>query len=76
MRAGFVTEKDHQAGTQRICDPEAVDAMAQRDQLAMIERLGGLEIASTMGGRRRDAGTRLALTASAHGNTDQEGPHD
>jgi hypothetical protein len=23
--------------------------MAQRDQLAMIERLGGLEIASTMG---------------------------
>ena len=44
-----MTEKDHQAGTQRICDPEAVDAMAQRDQLAMIERLGGLEIASTMG---------------------------
>ena len=40
--------------------------MAQRDQLAMIEGLSSREIASTMGA----AGTRLALTASAHGNTD------
>ena len=46
--------------------------MAQRDQLAMIERLGGLEIASGWA----PPAPRLALTASAHGNTDQEEPHD
>lgn len=33
----------------RICDPEAVDALAKQDQLAMIERLGGAETASNMG---------------------------
>jgi hypothetical protein len=48
--------------------------MAKRDQLAMIERLGGLKIASAMGAGWGDA--RLALTVSAHGNTDQEELHD
>lgn len=33
----------------QICDPEAVDAQAKADQRAMIDRLGGLEVASTMG---------------------------
>jgi hypothetical protein len=55
--------------TQRICDLEAVDAMAKGDQLAMIERRGGSDRLDDRR-RRREAGTRLALTASAHGNTD------
>ncbi len=33
----------------RICDPEAVDALAKSDQHAMIERLGGNDVASKMG---------------------------
>jgi len=33
----------------RICDPEAVDALCKRDQRAMIERLGGAEVASKLG---------------------------
>ncbi|MDM0109164.1 sulfatase-like hydrolase/transferase [Variovorax sp. J22R24] len=32
-----------------ICDPEAVDALAKSDQRAMIERLGGVQAAATMG---------------------------
>jgi choline-sulfatase len=32
-----------------ICDPEAMDALAKRDQTAMIERLGGKAIAATLG---------------------------
>ena len=32
-----------------ICDPEAMDALAKQDQMAMIERLGGIEVASTLG---------------------------
>jgi choline-sulfatase len=38
-----------EAELRRICDPEAVDAMAKHDQLEMIERLGGVEAASKMG---------------------------
>ena len=33
-----------------ICDPEAVDALAKQDQHELIERLGGRERASTVGG--------------------------
>lgn len=33
----------------KICDPAAVDAMAKADQRAMIERLGGLELAANLG---------------------------
>ncbi|HRJ69021.1 MAG TPA: sulfatase-like hydrolase/transferase [Beijerinckiaceae bacterium] len=32
-----------------ICDPEAVDRAAKRDQVALIERLGGKEAVFTMG---------------------------
>lgn len=32
-----------------ICDPEAIDALAKRDQHEMIARLGGAEVASGMG---------------------------
>lgn len=38
-----------EAELRRICDPEAVDALAKQDQCAMIERLGGAEAASRMG---------------------------
>ena len=38
-----------EAELRRICDPEAVDALAKRDQRAMIERLGGPQMAATMG---------------------------
>lgn len=38
-----------EAELRRICDPEAVDAQCKQDQLAMIERLGGLAVASKMG---------------------------
>jgi len=38
-----------EAELRRICDPEAVDAQAKADQQAMIERLGGVEVASRMG---------------------------
>lgn len=41
--------RDMEAELRRICDPEAVDALAKQDQLAMIERLGGLEVAAKMG---------------------------
>lgn len=40
---------DMEAALRRICDPEAVDAQAKADQRAMIDRLGGVEAASTMG---------------------------
>ena len=33
----------------RVCDPEAVDAMAFADQAAMVERYGGREAALTLG---------------------------
>ncbi|EWM48190.1 sulfatase domain protein [Bordetella holmesii 41130] len=32
-----------------ICNPEDVDRQAKADQAALIERLGGVQIASTMG---------------------------
>lgn len=35
----------------RICDPEAVDLMAKRDQSAFIDKLGGRDIAAQMGVR-------------------------
>jgi len=35
----------------RICDPEAVDLAAKRDQAVMIDRLGGRQVAATMGAR-------------------------
>jgi choline-sulfatase len=38
-----------EAELRRICDPEAVDARAKADQRAMIETLGGVEVASRMG---------------------------
>ena len=41
--------REMEAELRRICDPEAVDAMAKHDQLEMIERLGGHEAASKMG---------------------------
>lgn len=41
--------RDMEAELRRICDPEAVDAQAKHDQAAMIERLGGVAVASTMG---------------------------
>ena len=42
-----------------LCDPEALDALAKADQLAMIERLGGVSVAATMGA----AGATPAPTA-------------
>jgi choline-sulfatase len=33
----------------RICDPEAVDALAKQDQKTMIDGYGGTESASKMG---------------------------
>jgi choline-sulfatase len=41
--------RDMEAELRRICDPEAVDALAKHDQQEMIERLGGVQVASTMG---------------------------
>jgi choline-sulfatase len=41
--------KSMEAELRRICDPEAVDAQAKRDQQAMIERLGGVQQAAKMG---------------------------
>ncbi|MDH1521635.1 MULTISPECIES: sulfatase-like hydrolase/transferase [Achromobacter] len=40
---------DMKAALYAICDPEDVDRQAKADQAAMIERLGGVEVASTMG---------------------------
>lgn len=40
---------DMEAELRRICDPDAVDAMAKSDQRAMIDRLGGEAVASRMG---------------------------
>jgi choline-sulfatase len=37
------------AALRRICDPDAVDALAKQEQADLIERLGGVEVASTMG---------------------------
>ena len=38
-----------QAELRKVCDPEAVDAQAKRDQAELIERMGGIARASTMG---------------------------
>jgi len=40
-----------EAELRAICDPEAMDAAAKRDQSAMIESLGGREAAAAMGVR-------------------------
>ena len=45
--AGVLREME--AELRRICDPEAIDALAKADQRAMIERFGGPEAASRMG---------------------------
>ena len=41
--------REMEAELRRICDPEAVDALAKSDQRAMIERLGGVQAAARMG---------------------------
>jgi choline-sulfatase len=41
--------REMEAELRRICDPEAVDAQAKRDQQDMIERLGGVQVAARMG---------------------------
>lgn len=38
-----------EAELRRICDPEAIDALAKADQQALIARLGGAAVAATMG---------------------------
>ncbi|MGV0958994.1 MAG: sulfatase-like hydrolase/transferase [Limnohabitans sp.] len=38
-----------EAALRRICDPQAMDALAKQDQRALIERLGGMEVAATLG---------------------------
>ena len=43
------TARRMEAELRAICDPEAVDAQAKRDQRAMIARLGGVQVAATMG---------------------------
>jgi choline-sulfatase len=40
---------DMEAELRRICDPQAMDALAKQDQRALIERLGGLDVAATLG---------------------------
>lgn len=50
-----------EAELRRICDPEAVDALAKADQQALIDRLGGREVAARLGA----AGATPAPTASA-----------
>ncbi|AHV92042.1 hypothetical protein [Bordetella holmesii] len=40
---------DMKAALYAICNPEDVDRQAKADQAALIERLGGVQIASTMG---------------------------
>jgi choline-sulfatase len=47
--AGVLAEMEREL--RRICDPEAVDLQAKRDQGAMIDRLGGREKAATLGVR-------------------------
>lgn len=41
--------KELQAVLYAICDPEAMDALAKQDQMAMIEGYGGVQVAATMG---------------------------
>jgi hypothetical protein len=41
--------RDMEAELRRICDPEAGDERAKRDQMALIERVGGPDVAATMG---------------------------
>jgi choline-sulfatase len=40
-----------EAALRRICDPEAMDALAKADQAAMIENFGGREAASRIGAK-------------------------
>jgi choline-sulfatase len=41
--------REMEAELRRICDPQAVDALAKQDQASLIERVGGAEVASKMG---------------------------
>ena len=52
-----------------ICDPEAMDRLAKADQLAMIERLGGPEVAATLGA----AGATPAPKTPAQASTVTQG---
>ena len=53
-----------EAELRKICDPEAIDALAKADQQALIVRLGGVEVAAGMG----STGATPAPTA-AKGNS-------
>jgi choline-sulfatase len=41
--------QDMKAALLAICDPEAMDALAKQDQMAMVASYGGVEVAATMG---------------------------
>jgi choline-sulfatase len=41
--------REMESALRSICDPEAIDALAKSDQQAMIERVGGPQVAATMG---------------------------
>jgi choline-sulfatase len=53
-----------EAELRAICDPEAVDALAKVDQLRMIERLGGVQVASHMGAGGATPVPQEALSAA------------
>ncbi|MBT2326962.1 sulfatase-like hydrolase/transferase [Variovorax paradoxus] len=57
--------RDMEAALRRICDPEAVDAQAKADQLAMIDRLGGVEVASNMGSAGATPAPKVDASATA-----------
>ena len=59
--AGTLAEME--AALRLICDPEAVDTQAKKDQRAMIARYGGVEKAANMGAK----GATPAPTAQDHG---------
>ncbi len=50
-----------QAELRRICDPQAIDALAKEDQRSMIERHDGVQVDSRMGA----TGATPVLAASA-----------
>ena len=41
--------KTMELALRKICDPETMDALAKADQLALIDSVGGIEVASRMG---------------------------
>ena len=66
---GLLLLADMETELRRICDPQAMDALAKQDQRALIERLGGLDVAATLGAAGATPAPQTARSSDHPGDT-------